>query len=75
VLAATQNLAAPATDVWLPAFQRLDAALYWSATAQWRVQLNVENLLDRGYFAAATNNFNILPGAPRYWRLGVTGHF
>ena len=75
VLAATQNLAAPATDVWLPAFQRLDAALYWSATAQWRVQLNVENLLDRGYFAAATNNFNILPGAPRYWRLGISGHF
>jgi catecholate siderophore receptor len=61
--------------VVLPAFQRIDGALYWSASARWSVQLNVENLLDRRYFAAATNNFNILPGAPRHWRVGVTGHF
>jgi catecholate siderophore receptor len=75
VLAVTQNLSSPAADVVLPAFQRIDGALYWSASARWSVQLNVENLLDRRYFAAATNNFNILPGAPRHWRVGVTGHF
>ena len=75
VLAATENLANSAADVRLPAFQRVDAALYWSASAYYSLQLNVENLLDRRYYASATNNFNILPGSPRLWRLSLTGHF
>jgi catecholate siderophore receptor len=40
-----------------------------------RAQLNVENLLDRAYFASAHSNTNITPGSPRALRLGLTTRF
>lgn len=58
--------------VVLPAFTRLDAALFSTITPHVRLQLNVENLLDREYYPTAHNNNNILPGAPRTLRLSVT---
>jgi catecholate siderophore receptor len=51
--------------VTLPAFTRFDAAVYWTITPSMQVQLNVENLGDKGYFASAHSNNNISPGAPR----------
>ncbi|MEY2879566.1 MAG: putative TonB-dependent receptor BfrD precursor, partial [Verrucomicrobiota bacterium] len=66
IFASTDN------TVLLPGFARLDAALFLRLSPRLRAQLNIENLLDRAYFATAHNNTNITPGAPRSLRLGVT---
>ena len=58
--------------VTLPAFTRVDGALFVTATPHVRLQLNVENLLDRRYYATSHGNNNILPGAPRSLKLSVT---
>jgi catecholate siderophore receptor len=55
--------------VTLPAFTRVDAALFATLTPHVRLQLNVENLFDREYYPTAHNNNNILPGAPRTLRI------
>lgn len=51
--------------VELAAFTRYDAALYFAATDQLQLQLNIENLGDKHYYATAHNNNNITPGSPR----------
>ena len=51
--------------VTLPAFTRVDAALYWTVTPTMEIQLNIENLGNTHYFASAHSNNNISPGAPR----------
>jgi len=51
--------------VTLPAFTRFDAAVYWTINPSMQLQLNVENLGNKRYFAAAHSNNNISPGAPR----------
>ena len=51
--------------VTLPAFTRFDAAVYWTLNPSLQLQLNVENLGDKRYFATAHSNNNISPGAPR----------
>lgn len=61
--------------VVLPKFTRIDAALYYRVTENWRLQLNVENLLDKKYYANADNNTNISPGAPRTIRVGLITRF
>jgi catecholate siderophore receptor len=61
--------AAVDNTVTLPAFTRLDAALFASPGRGARAQLNVENLLDRRYWATSQGNNNIMPGAPRLVRL------
>lgn len=48
----------------LPAFTRVDAALFVRASDRLSFQVNVENLLDTQYFADAHNANNITPGAP-----------
>ena len=52
-------------QVTLPAFTRVDAALYWTLNPALQLQLNVENLGNTRYFASANSNNNISPGAPR----------
>ena len=61
--------------VRLPGYTRVDAGVFVSLTARLRVQLNVENLSNRRYYAAAHNNFNITPGSPRSVRLALTTRF
>jgi catecholate siderophore receptor len=51
--------------VALPAFTRFDAALYWTLDPSMQVQLNIENVGNKRYFASAHSNNNISPGAPR----------
>lgn len=53
-----------ATTTLLPAFTRVDAALFLKANDQLEFQVNVENLLDEEYFSDSHNNNNITPGAP-----------
>lgn len=62
------NRTSPATTR-LPAFTRVDAALFFDVSERLALQLNVENLLDERYFADAHNNNNITPGAPLNARL------
>ena len=58
--------------VTLPAFTRADAALFVDLTRTLRAQVNVENVLDTRYFATSHGNNNIMPGASRTVRVGVT---
>ncbi|MBC2670735.1 TonB-dependent receptor [Novosphingobium piscinae] len=57
------------TTTLVPAFTRVDAAVYASLTPRIDLQVNIENVLNTAYFAAAHNNDNITPGAPRNARL------
>jgi len=61
--------------VTLPAFARVDAALYGRINKYFRVQVNIENLFDVNYFAAAHNDNNIAPGAPITARATITATF
>ncbi len=64
-----------ATTTRLPAFTRLDAAVFYRVSDTVQLQLNVENLLDTTYFSDAHNNFNISTGAPLNARLTLTSRF
>jgi catecholate siderophore receptor len=64
-----------ATTTRLPAFTRVDAAVYYRVNDTVRLQLNIENLLDTTYFSDAHNNFNISTGAPLNARLTLTSRF
>ena len=59
----------------LPAFTRVDAAVFYSLSEAVQVQVNVENLFDETYFSDAHNNFNISPGAPLNARFTVRARF
>jgi catecholate siderophore receptor len=61
--------------VVLPAFTTVDAAAYFSISGRTRLQVNVENLFDRRYYANADNNTNISPGWPRAVRVGLIAGF
>lgn len=67
----------PSTDntVTVPGFSRVDAALYYTVSKMLSLQLNVENLLDKKYYASANSNNNITPGSPRGVRLGLNASF
>jgi catecholate siderophore receptor len=71
----SELFAAIDNQVRLPAFTRVDAALYVPAFRQLRAQVNVENLLDERYYPTAHGNNNIMPGAPRTVRLSVVTEF
>lgn len=61
--------------VRLPGFTRADLAAYYTLTETLRLQANVENLTDRTYYGTAHSNNNIMPGAARTLRLGLTARF
>ncbi|PWR21667.1 TonB-dependent siderophore receptor [Zavarzinia compransoris] len=62
-------------QVALPGFLRTDAALYLALDDAVRAQVNVENVFDVRYYTAAHGDNNIMPGAPRSLRFGVTVDF
>jgi catecholate siderophore receptor len=61
--------------VQLPEFTRADLAAYYTLTEMIRLQVNVENLFDRTYYATAHSNNNILPGYARAVRIGLVARF
>ena len=69
IYAATDNA------VKLPGFVRFDAAVFCRLSPKVRGQLNLENILDRDYFATANSNTNITPGSPRAIRVSLTTGF
>jgi catecholate siderophore receptor len=69
VFTSTDNL------VVLPAWGRVDGAVFYNVTPRLRVQANVENLLDAHYYPYANSNTNITPGSPRALRVSLTTRF
>jgi len=61
--------------VVLSGYTRIDAAAFVPLSKRARLQLNVENLFDKKYFANADNNTNISPGYPRVIRVALTTSF
>jgi catecholate siderophore receptor len=72
---AIENVLTPASNVTLPDYTRVDAAIYWTVSPNLRLQANVENVLDEDYFPNAHNNNNISPGSPLAARLSVVTNF
>jgi catecholate siderophore receptor len=52
--------------------RNVDAGVYAQITETWKARLNIENILNKGYWASADGNNNISPGQPRTFRLKVT---
>ena len=75
ILAATENVVTPTSNVTLPDYTRVDAAVFFNINDRLRAQLNVENLLDEEYFVFANSNTNITPGSPLAARVSFTASF
>jgi catecholate siderophore receptor len=71
----SDSFASSDDSVRLPGFVRVDAAVYAKIDEMWRVQLNVENIFNQGYWATADGNNNISPGQPRTFRLTALAKF
>ncbi|WP_374359587.1 TonB-dependent receptor [Pseudoduganella danionis] len=67
----TDMYASTSNAVVLPGFTRIDAALYYTIHGGCTAQLNIENLMDRRYYAAANGDNNITPGSPRAIRASL----
>jgi catecholate siderophore receptor len=66
-----KSFATISNAVVLPAFTRVDAAVFWNVAPRIAVQLNLENLLDERYFPSAHTDNNISTGEPFSARIGV----
>ena len=71
----SEQFASLSNDVVLPAYTRVDAALFFEATDALSLQLNVENLFDEDYYPSAHGDNNIQPGAPLNASLGARLRF
>ncbi len=69
------QFASISNTVRLPAFTRVDAAVFFKLTDQIEAQVNVENLLDTRYFPASHNDNNITTGEPINARFTVRARF
>jgi catecholate siderophore receptor len=71
----SDSFAASDDTVRLPGFVRVDAGLFAKINENWRLQLNVENIFNKGYWASADGNNNISPGEPRTFRVTAIARF
>ncbi|MES2151220.1 MAG: TonB-dependent siderophore receptor [Pseudomonadota bacterium] len=67
--------ASTSNTVTLPGYVRLDGALFYTLNAKLKLQLNVENLLDKRYYTSANGDTNITPGSPRAIRVSAHATF
>ena len=67
--------AAVDNTVTLPAYTRVDLALFYKMSKTVQLQANLENLLDKQYWALANGNNNITPGSPRALRVTLNAKF
>lgn len=61
--------------VVLPAYTRVDAAVFYTFNEHWRLQANVANVFNTRYYENADNNTNITPGAPISAKVAVVARF
>jgi catecholate siderophore receptor len=66
--AQSRGFASISNIVVLPGYARVDAAAYVRLARAIEAQVNVENVFGAHYFATASNDNNIMPGAPRTLR-------
>ena len=59
----------------LPSYTRVDAALYYQLSNTLRIQVNVENLTDTGYFPSSHSTHQATVGAPLNARFAITKDF
>ena len=71
----SDSFASSDDSVRLPGFVRFDAAVYAKINEMWRVQLNIENIFNKGYWATADGNNNISPGQSRTFRVTAIAKF
>jgi catecholate siderophore receptor len=65
VIARSKSYATISNTVKLPAYARVDGALYYKLRKGVEAQVNLENILGAHYFPTANADNNIAPGAPR----------
>ena len=58
--------------VTLPAFTRIDGALFYSFGARLLAQVNIENVANARFVVSGHSNNNLQPGTPRSVRVSVT---
>lgn len=75
VVSRDEMYAAFDNNVTLPGYARVDAAVYAKLDKNLRLQVNVENLLNKEYFLYAHNNNNITPGSPTAARATLIYNF
>jgi catecholate siderophore receptor len=75
VIARSDSFVATDNAVVLPAFARVDGALFATISRRLRAQVNIENVFDQHYYSSAHNNNNIAPGSPRAVRVALTTRF
>ncbi len=63
------------THPTLPSFTRFDAAVYYDANDDIRLQVNIENLTDLLYFPSSHSTHQITVGAPLNARFTISGKF
>jgi len=71
----SDQFASMSNNVVLPAYTRVDAALYFDVNEDFSLQLNVENLFDETYFPSAHGDNNIQPAEPINASLGARVRF
>ena len=62
-------------SIKIKGFKRFDFGLYYKFNKQYRAQLNVENIFNEKYILTAHNNYNIMPGSIRAFKLSFNGEF
>lgn len=71
----SRSFASISNAVVLPAYTRIDAAVYYKLSDHFELQANVENLTDETYFPTAHNDNNISTGGPIAGRLTLRARF
>lgn len=67
--------AAVDNTVTLPGYTRADAAVFYTVNEHWKIQANLENVLNKRYVLNADSNTNISPGSPRALRISLVARF
>jgi catecholate siderophore receptor len=71
----SDSFASSDDTVNLPGFVRFDTAVYVNIDEHWKAQFNIENLLNKGYWASADGNNNISPGQSRTFKVSARASF
>ena len=75
VVARSAMFAAIDDTVTLPGYAEVEASGSYRFANNIRLQVNVDNVFDRRYYANADGNTNISPGSPRAVRLAILTRF
>ena len=70
-----ESLTSTGGTAYLPAFTRVDAAIYYKLSDKLKLQLNIENLTDELYYPNAHKDNQVTVGAPLNATFTVVGKF